>query len=230
MPEDFCSFFPDDMEKLRIGPPGSNTYYLRVYGLFDYPKLPGPDYLRLLHLEKPSDDPSKLTGSLQVQKLDRNCEFEAISYAWGDGPEFDQAVLVNNQLLKISRNLYAALMAFSYADRTRVLWADAVCINQTDNVEKAQQVAIMADIYSHAKSVLVWIAPTSIAMVTAMNHMSQLSSKGKSLGLSDEVGHPRLVPAFPTITISNDHAATLLQDATTAYVDRLVSYSWFKRI
>jgi hypothetical protein len=230
MPKEFYSLFQDDLEKLRIGPPGSNTYYIRAYTLFDYPELPGPNYIRLLYLEKPSEDPSKLTGSLQVHKLDQNCEFEAISYAWGDGPESDSGIIVNDQILRISRNLYAALMAFGYSDRTRVLWADAICINQADKIEKTQQVAIMADIYSQAKSVLVWIAPTSIAMRTAMHHMSQLSSKGKSLGLNDEVGYARYVPSFPTISVSDGQAASLLREAINAYVDRLVSYSWFKRM
>jgi Heterokaryon incompatibility protein (HET) len=37
------------------------------------------------------------------------------------------------------------------------LWADAICINQDDDRERAEQVGIMRNIYTHAKSVLVWL-------------------------------------------------------------------------
>jgi hypothetical protein len=38
------------------------------------------------------------------------------------------------------------------------IWIDAVCINQRDPVEQAQQVNMMRDIYSKALSVVVWVS------------------------------------------------------------------------
>jgi len=38
-----------------------------------------------------------------------------------------------------------------------LLWADAICINQDDDIERAQQVGIMRFIYSQAKSVFIWL-------------------------------------------------------------------------
>jgi hypothetical protein len=32
-------------------------------------------------------------------------------------------------------------------EQNRLIWIDAICINQTDMVERAQQVAFMGDIY-----------------------------------------------------------------------------------
>jgi len=37
------------------------------------------------------------------------------------------------------------------------LWVDAVCINQSDLEERSHQVALMAEIYTRAQSVLVWL-------------------------------------------------------------------------
>jgi len=230
MAKQFYTFLPDDLEQLRIGPPGSNLYYMRVIGSFNYPRLPGPDYIRLLHLERASDDSSELRGSLKVHKLDAQCEYEAISYAWGDYPEFDQTLFLGNQVLKISRNLYAALMAYSYPDRTRLLWADAICINQADTVEKTQQVAIMADIYSKAKRVQAWLAPASNYTTEAMKFMARLASKAESFGISDEVDQPRWFPDFPSVNICDDEAQNLIYDAIKAHVDYLVSRSWFNRV
>jgi hypothetical protein len=42
-------------------------------------------------------------------------------------------------------------------DNIRTLWADALCINQQDRVEKALQVSMMARIYTQCKQCLLWL-------------------------------------------------------------------------
>ena len=37
------------------------------------------------------------------------------------------------------------------------MWADAICINQQSNVEQAQQISLMAQIYERASQVLIWL-------------------------------------------------------------------------
>ncbi|RYP36060.1 hypothetical protein DL767_003532 [Monosporascus sp. MG133] len=224
------TLLPSDIEQLSIGSPGSKLYLMRVFGSFEYPRLPGPDYIRLLHLEPPSDNPLELRGCLKVHKLDAQCEYEAISYAWGDYPEFNRALFLENQVLKITGNLYAALMAYSYPDRTRVLWADAVCINQADTVEKTQQVAIMADVYSKAKTVQIWLTLASGWATDAMNFMANLSSKAEIYGIGDEVDQPRWISGWPSLNISDDEARNLIHDAIKAHVDYLLFRSWFNRV
>ena len=39
---------------------------------------------------------------------------------------------------------------------SRTLWIDAICINQSDDVEKSQQVQLMRGIYATADHVLIW--------------------------------------------------------------------------
>ncbi len=228
--KEFYSLVPDDIEKLKIGPPEKNIYLLRVYASFDYPPLPGPNYIRLLHLEPPGKDPSKLTGYLKAHNLDDKPDYEAISYAWGDHPEFNRAIHMNGQVLRITGNLCAALMAYSYANRTRVLWADAICINQADNAEKTQQVAIMADIYSRAKIVQVWLAPASEATEAAMRFLEALSKRANSLGVDEKVDQPRFVPDFPSVKMSDEDALPLICGAIAAHVDYLLFRSWFNRV
>jgi hypothetical protein len=165
-----------------------------------------------------------------VHKIERQCEYEAISYAWGDFPYLVKELYLGNQVVKISENLYAALMAYSYPGHTRVLWADAICINQEDTTEKSQQVAIMADIYRKAKTVQVWLSLASDLATDAMKFMANLSSKAESFGISDEVDHPRAIQGWPSLNISLDKAEKLIHDAIEEHVDFLLSRSWFNRV
>ncbi|KAF1971947.1 hypothetical protein BU23DRAFT_395177, partial [Bimuria novae-zelandiae CBS 107.79] len=124
---------------------------------FEYRPILGPGYIRLLYLQPVSSDVTELRGFLRLHKLNEHSVYKAISYAWGEFQGFNQAIILDGKALKITDKLYAALMAYCHPDRTRVLWADAICINQADIAEKAQQVALMAEIYGRTKMVQVWL-------------------------------------------------------------------------
>jgi hypothetical protein len=231
---------PNTDKQLYVIPSGSlrwfydvskgETLVLRVIGSFEYPKLPGPGYIRLIHLHPAADQPELLNACLKVHKLDAQCEYEAVSYTWGDYSDSSGTIVLNDQVLKITLNLYAALMAYRYTNRERVLWADAVCINQEDAVEKAQQVSIMSDIYSMARTVQVWLAPHSPAMSTALEFMKQLSLRAEDLGTSKNVDQPRMMQDCPKLGISNEAAAEMVHFALEAHVDYLLFRSWHNRI
>jgi hypothetical protein len=55
----------------------------------------------------------------------------------------------------ITSNLMSDLLRLRLRDEPRLLWIDAVCINQTDNVEKTKQIRLMRKIYESAVRVLV---------------------------------------------------------------------------
>jgi len=54
----------------------------------------------------------------------------------------------------------------------RVLWADAVCINQQDDNEKSKQVQLMLDIFASASKVLAWTGEASYDSDDAMDLIS----------------------------------------------------------
>jgi hypothetical protein len=84
--------------------------------------------------------------------------YEAVSYVWGD-PDNITHVQCDKASLKIPVSLEAALLRFRDKTKPRVLWADSMCINQADPVEKAQQVSFMGLIYWKARRVLIWLGP-----------------------------------------------------------------------
>ncbi|KAH6637800.1 heterokaryon incompatibility protein-domain-containing protein [Boeremia exigua] len=85
-------------------------------------------------------------------------DYEALSYTWGNQPEYF-GITVNSQSLKITGNLIDALRNLrpQEQEEERLLWVDAICINQSDEEEKTHQVRQMGDIYRRAKRVVVWL-------------------------------------------------------------------------
>lgn len=57
----------------------------------------------------------------------------------------------------ITENLHGALRQMRLESKARVLWADAICINQEDDKEKSAQVAMMAQIYKGGLRTLAWL-------------------------------------------------------------------------
>jgi hypothetical protein len=58
---------------------------------------------------------------------------------------------------KITPNLEAAFRHIRLPTSLRIVWTDAICINQKDKVEKAQQIRYMRDIYLKAQRVVAWL-------------------------------------------------------------------------
>ena len=82
--------------------------------------------------------------------------YEALSYTWGPSDN-DRAIELNGQTFPIRHNLWTALHYLRLQDEPRILWVDAVCIDQSDVLERNHQVLKMDRIYQGARVVLVWL-------------------------------------------------------------------------
>jgi hypothetical protein len=108
-------------------------------------------------------------------------EFEALSYTWGS-PENPARIAVSSKKsgtgsLAITQNLAEALPFLRHHDKDRLLWIDAICVNQGDLDERSSQVVRMGDIYSHATLVLVWLGPENDDSGRALALLDSLSDK-----------------------------------------------------
>jgi hypothetical protein len=106
--------------------------------------------------------------------------YEALSYVWGRGVS-DSAVLVNGHSCKVSKNLRNAIHALRHRDVERLLWIDALCINQSDLMEKSRQVRMMGDIYEGARSVVVYVGESTQATAEGMRALQYLVTTGHKL-------------------------------------------------
>ncbi|KAL6790975.1 HET domain-containing protein [Trichoderma sp. SZMC 28012] len=121
-----------------------------------YTPLVRPLEIRVLILH-PGKKGSPIECTLEHRRLGSSkAQFDALSYVWGS-PAVTGEITCNNRRKSVGRNLYDALERLRLPDEERVLWIDALCINQADNQEKTQQVRLMGEIYSKARRVLIWL-------------------------------------------------------------------------
>lgn len=69
----------------------------------------------------------------------------------------DHSIFIDNCALHITENLHSALLELRSHQLERLLWIDAICINQDDMNEKSHQIQLMSKIYGLASCVIVWL-------------------------------------------------------------------------
>ncbi|KAE9382101.1 hypothetical protein N431DRAFT_458641 [Stipitochalara longipes BDJ] len=95
--------------------------------------------------------------------------------------------------VSVTRNLHSALEHLQYDKEVRIIWIDALCINQSDNEEKSWQVQLMREIYQHATFVSIWLGPADTTSDKVMDFLNQLGAKAMGFGLD---GGPDLLKEF----------------------------------
>ncbi|KAF2442642.1 hypothetical protein P171DRAFT_522385 [Karstenula rhodostoma CBS 690.94] len=96
--------------------------------------------------------------------LNPHAEFPtALSYVWGtEEADLKVKVVHNNptgipSIIYVKPNLHNALKYLRDSQIERVLWIDAICINQSDIGERNHEVAKMAQIYTLASRTVIWL-------------------------------------------------------------------------
>lgn len=119
----------------------------------------GAREIRLIHLEYSAHQSAQLRLHLTEWDMDNAPPFEALSYVWGSA-DTKVPVDCNNAPFSVTQNLVEALVArrnlMQNDTHQKPLWIDAVCINQADFTERAQQVQLMGEIFGKADTV--WIS------------------------------------------------------------------------
>ncbi|KAK3381710.1 heterokaryon incompatibility protein-domain-containing protein [Podospora didyma] len=132
--------------------------------------------IRLLHVFPSTEEDDPIRCTLSVHILTPTLEFTALSYEWGrpfkPTEEHPAPTLeVNDLAVPVQPNLYHALRHLRENEAEGlVIWVDAICINQKNDEEKAQQVGLMAELYGLAGKTFAWIGvrtkDSDVAMAT----------------------------------------------------------------
>ncbi|CAM1505179.1 Fc.00g108160.m01.CDS01 [Cosmosporella sp. VM-42] len=145
--------------------------------------LPNKSQTRLLLLSPAKDKSEGLSGSLVVCEIHKSptseaqssSQYEALSYVWG-APSPSHKLAIGATCLPITANCDAALRRLRHHRKERVLWIDAICIDQTaaGTQDRNSQVAMMGDIYSAASDVLIWLGEGDDKTQALLMHLKRL--------------------------------------------------------
>jgi hypothetical protein len=126
------------------------------------------DLIRLLELlpRTWSKSPDFIACRLVIKWLSEDPKYEALSYTWGtlarDIPIFVVPSplphdLVVSEALLVTASLYAALRKLRREQVSRFLWVDQMCIDQSNNTERGEQVLLMDKIYEQSTQTIIWL-------------------------------------------------------------------------
>ncbi|EON69086.1 hypothetical protein W97_08399 [Coniosporium apollinis CBS 100218] len=199
---------------------------------YQYTKIDKLDSIRLLELLPGTDDP--LRCMLVEVRLSQKPTFEALSYTWG-GNEFPNRIdeISSQSALYITDNLRDALRALRPKSASRILWVDALCINQSDNVEKGWQVGMMKDIYQSASKVVVWLGKQhdhpDVAEIEKKG-FEELERIGRNCSL---YGFDTIFPPFPRAIVDQSalgHFKELAKDCNGLSLLAIYHREWYERV
>lgn len=100
---------------------------------------------------------SPLTCSLEHYRLVSPPKYEAVSYCWGPDPPLRKIPSGDLRGFPISEHLWRALQRLRAQDKDRLVWIDALCIDQSNVDERNHQIALMRRIYTAALRTIIWI-------------------------------------------------------------------------
>lgn len=107
--------------------------------------------------------------------------YEALSYVWGSEddkqPIYVDSTTPQNNTILITKNLDTALRHLRKDDEPKILWVDAVCIDQTNLRERGHQVSLMGDIYRLATNTILWLGPEENESNTAVKLLKTIGWK-----------------------------------------------------
>lgn len=113
-------------------------------------------------------------------------QYTALSYTWGPASPA-RLITVNGAAFVVHMNLFRFLRAFKRNDRNQYyLWVDQLCIDQSAVDERNHQVKMMAEIYSSAHEVIVWLGAATGRMKCVAQFLTNFSKlPGSSIKLRE---------------------------------------------
>ncbi|MCJ1245757.1 hypothetical protein MMC30_002961 [Trapelia coarctata] len=170
-----------------------------------------PRDFRLLILRPALEPDAPLRCDLGVIPLDDAPKFEALSYVWGDTTRQSFAMCAGIKI-PLTDNLADALRRLRGRTRSRIIWVDALCINQKDTPERNQQILLMTEIYQRAAEVVIWLGESDDDLITPITVINDCFAEkdpptwGKDstgyAGNSDSLGD--ISTPFPMQTLSRN--------------------------
>ncbi|KAK0124626.1 hypothetical protein ONS95_009573 [Cadophora gregata] len=163
LPAEDPAHLPDDR------PPQARLGISSVYKYEPLDVSGGEDLqFRVLELLPASDICDPVQFKLQSVLFDSSPDYEALSYCWGEAAD-TWPIYHEDKIFHARINLVQALQRFRLEDKSRYLWADAICIDQSSSSERSHQVSKMDQIYQLSRCTLVWLGCGDINTIRGLD-------------------------------------------------------------
>ena len=164
--------------------------------------------------------------------IDERDRYEALSYVWGDPKSDDvlylrdsEGAAITSKIL-VTSNLSSALRHLRHTLEPRLLWVDAICIDQDNETEKNRQVLRIPDIYRSAWRVIGWLGEASLDSRLAIETMHYL---GEQIEISRSFVHHTPPGAKEKEWINLAFKLPYSTEQWTALAS-IMKRSWFERL
>jgi hypothetical protein len=154
---------------------------------------------------------------------DDTIPYDALSYTWS-GTHKTHTVKVDGKYLDVTENLHSALQHLRSETVDKVLWIDAICIDQSNERERGHQVQQMCKIYSQAEEVIVWLGQATRKTNILLKSLQGLEESSTRNGHGYR--HWELEQWTQFWLSVPKHPDFELRDG----LDQLLSRPWFKRV
>ncbi len=145
-----------ESDAINAGGLGSERYV--------HDKLPdATSWMRLFRLERRSqdDDHTPIICHIKAWPLAQVPPYRALSYEWGQNLPKNRAVIhIDSLSLVIPNPLHEFLLVLAAQESENAetwFFADAICLDQSSDTEKSDQIGLMGRIYSEAALPLCWV-------------------------------------------------------------------------
>nr|KAK5450989.1 hypothetical protein LTR18_001005 [Exophiala xenobiotica] len=110
---------------------------------------------------------------MQVSALSQTAlVYDALSYCW-EGSVRSSSICINGHSFAITESLHQALHSIGTDE---LFWVDQICIDQDNNTEKSEQVALMTRIYSGCRICFCYLGPEDDDTYSALIQASYFHS------------------------------------------------------
>jgi hypothetical protein len=174
-----------------MGSHGNQTEYLAAFT--------GKNEIRVIDI-LPGSHEDAIECESRVVLLSDRPQYEAVSYVWGMNTKREQ-IKIAGSTVEIVQNLFDMLRQVRHPERKRTLWVDQLCIDQSNNEEKADQVSFMREIYQNCTQCLVWLGEFDETNGFSANHAKAAFECAHRFAMPDKFddGHVPIVwTLYPT--------------------------------
>lgn len=179
-----------------------------------YLPLKEPDEIRVLMLmpyEQDADEP--IQCRFEHVRLAQRSQYEALSYTWGDQTnQHPVSIDTAGNVVHVGQNCLLALRTLRKAEVPRLLWVDALCINQSDQDEKASQIPIIGDVYNCATQTIIF-----------------LQYCGPDKAFHSKGAGPELQRSWDSRPLEQESGSPVLDEAARKELFNVANYAWFHR-